>query len=103
LPVRALERLVRKLTVENLWLYIINILLEKPTYAYDVRRRIVEKFGFKPATITVYTVIYRMEREGLLEKAENGSYKVTSLGRQAYEEGLRTIEEVLRKLGRGGS
>jgi len=99
---KALERLKRKITIENLWLYIINILLEKPTYAYDVKRRIVEKFGFRPATITVYTVMYKMVREGLLEKDEDGIYRVTKQGMKAYEEGLRFLEEIVTMLsGRG--
>jgi len=95
---RAVERLRRKITIENLWLYVINILLEKPTYAYDVKKRIVEKFGFQPATITVYTVMYKMTREGLLEKDENGTYRVTEQGKRAYEEGLKILEETVTML-----
>jgi len=102
MQVKALERLKRKITIENLWLYIINILLEKPTYAYDVKKRIVERFGFRPATITVYTVMYKMVREGLLEKDENGVYRVTEQGRRAYEEALKLLEEIVMMLsGRG--
>lgn len=96
---RALERLRRKLTVENLWLYIVNVLLEGPTYPYDVRRRIRDKFGFTPSTITVYTVIYRMEREGLLEKGKDGSYRVTGAGLEAYREALEYMRRLLSLLG----
>ena len=96
-----LRRLRRKLTIENLWLYVVRVLLDKPTYAYDVKRKIIERFGFKPATITVYTVIYRLEREGILEKTKEGTYVVTSQGRRAYEEALKMIASVLEQLGYG--
>ena len=95
---RALERLKRKLTVETLWIYIVNVLLEEPTYPYDVRRRIQRKFGFTPSTITTYTVIYRMEREGLLVKSGEGVYKVTEEGEKAYREALGFMRRILALL-----
>lgn len=92
---KALERLKRKLTIETLWIYIVNVLLEEPTYPYDVRRRIQRKFGFTPSTITTYSVIYRMEREGLLSKSEGGVYRVTEEGEKAYREALGYMRRIL--------
>jgi len=95
---RALERLRRKLTVENLWMYVIAVLAEKPTYPYDVRRRIEERFSFKPATITVYTVMYRMEREGLIAKRSDGTYEVTEKGLATLREAIVLLQDTARML-----
>ena len=99
---RALERLRKKITIDNLWLYIVKVLIDHgPARAYDVKKLIREKFGFKPATITVYTVIYRMTSEGLLEKvyADGDTlYKPSEKGIEAFNEALKTIETILDKL-----
>lgn len=82
--------------MEVLWLYIIAVLLRHgPTYGYDVRRRIMEDFGFKPATVTTYTVLYRLQREGLLEKDEAGLYRVTSQGVELFREALGFLKELV--------
>jgi len=99
---RAFRRLVRKLTEENLWLYIIAVLLRKPMYAYEVKTNIEKVFGFKPKTITVYAVLYRMVREGLLVTERKDGVKLylpTDKGIKAFKEGLKFIGEMLYKLG----
>ncbi len=100
---KVLRRLKRKLTVENLWLYIIKILLDegRPVRAYSFRKYLRERYGIDPSTITVYMVVYRMTGEGLIEKVEIGSetlYRVTDKGVKAYMEGLKIMHEILGKL-----
>ncbi len=99
---RAYERLVRKLTVEVLWLYVAKVLLvSKPLKAYEIKKKIVEIFGIKPQTMTTYTVIYRMSREGLVRPLKlNGDvvYELTEAGRREFEEAVRFIDEVLSSL-----
>ncbi len=98
---KTLLRLERKMTTENLWLYILSILKEKPTYAYNIRVRIAEKYGFKPPTMTVYTVLYRLIREGLIEPVDyNGMkvYRVTDKGLAIYEQAVKYLQEVVNKL-----
>ncbi|MEZ0394743.1 MAG: PadR family transcriptional regulator [Desulfurococcaceae archaeon] len=102
--VRALERLKRKITVENLWLYVMRTLeLEgRPLKAYDFRRALRERFGINVPTITVYTVVYRMEREGLLRRVREGGetlYEATDKGREAFRRGMEFIREILKALG----
>ena len=41
----AYRRLVRKLTVENLWLYVLSLLKEGPLYGYEVVKRIEERLS----------------------------------------------------------
>jgi DNA-binding PadR family transcriptional regulator len=71
----AFERLVRKLTQENLWLYILTLLRQGPVYGYEIRRLIEERFGFKPGEVTSYVVLYRLEKAGLIHvvNKERGS------------------------------
>ncbi len=95
-----LRRLERKSTTETLWLYVIAaLLLEGPTYAYNVRKLISKHFGFKPSTMTLYTVIYRLEREGFLKRRDN-LYEVTEKGLDALEEGVELLEDKVQKLRR---
>ncbi|MCS7140507.1 MAG: PadR family transcriptional regulator [Candidatus Nezhaarchaeota archaeon] len=100
---KALRRLRDKLTKENLWLYIIRELAEKPMYAYQVKVTLKEKYNIDAATVTVYTVLYRMEREGLITKVkvnEDKLYKPTDEGLKQFEMGLTLISEVMEKLRR---
>ncbi len=93
-------RLKRKMTVENLWMYVLAALSDGPTYAYDIRKRIARDFGFKPSTITLYSVVYRLKREGLIKESGDGVkvYEVTDEGIEALKEGVRFIEESTKRI-----
>jgi len=100
---RALLRLRRKLTIENLWLYVIKVLLEdkRPLRAYDIKVRIRDRFGINPSAVTVYTVVYRMGLDGLLAKERvNGEtmYKPTERGIEAFHTAIVFLEELVAKL-----
>lgn len=100
---RALLRLQRKLTIENLWLYVVKVLLDekRPMRAYDIKVKIRERFGIDPPAVTVYTVIYRMGLDGLLtrERGEDGSkYKPTERGIEAFHTAIVFLEELVAKL-----
>lgn len=96
--IKAVERLKKKLTIENLWVYILKILLtENPLKAYDVKKRLTDVYRIKPATVTVYTVLYKMCREGLIEPVKVGGetlYRPTERGLRALDEARRVIERV---------
>jgi len=95
----ALQRLITKLTKENLWLYIIRVLKEGPMYAYEVKVHVTNRIGVKVSTVAVYTVLYRMAREGLIERFTGSSgksyYRVTNKGMKAYEQAIRILEKVI--------
>ncbi len=93
-----LARLHKKTTVETLWLYILaSLVSEGPTYGYNVRKIITNKFGFKPSTVTLYTVLYRLERLGYLEK-QGDTYSITEKGRKLLEEGIKHLEKTVTML-----
>lgn len=104
----ALERLREKLTKENLWLYILTLLKDGPLYAYEIRSKILNSFGFEPAMITIYVVLYKMERERLVastsEKREGSNvlrryYRPTETGLKALEEGRSFLRKTLELVG----
>jgi len=103
----AYRRLVRKLTTENLWIYVLRLLKDGPLYGYEVRKKIMETFGFKPGMVTCYIVLHKLEGEGLIEAKEvKGTslgpprkyYVLTDKGREALEKAkifLRGLYESL--------
>lgn len=100
---RALIRLQRKITIENLWLYVLKILLDekKPLRAYDLKIKLRERFGINPPAVTVYTVIYRMGLDGLLAKVKEGEevkYRPTELGIEAFNKAIVILEETISRL-----
>jgi len=104
----AYNRLVEKLTKENLWLYIIYLLKKKPMYGYEIVKHIREKFNFSPALIPIYVVLYKMEREKLIRRVKNGDsfqnlsrrnyYIVTKKGLEIFNKGLEFIRQTYEKL-----
>lgn len=102
----AYRRLESKLTKENLWLYVIRLLLERPMYAYEISKLLQSRFGFSAATVTTYVVLYKMEREGLIRVEQNPTvdrpdrkyYTTTERGRAVFESGKQLIHETLTKL-----
>lgn len=100
----AYERLTKSLTKGNIWLYVCHALLEKPKYGYEIAKELKEKYRLNAATVTIYMVLQKMEREGLI-KSVSGSglpgikyYKITDNGIKVFKNGLQFIEERLKLL-----
>ncbi len=97
---------MEKLTVENLWLYILRLLQERPLYGYEIRKQIQERFNFAPAVITVYVVLYKLQREGLVKKvsvkgensAQRKYYTMTEKGTQMLEAGKKFFESTYQRV-----
>jgi len=100
----AYERLVKKLTKENLWLYILKLLKERSMYGKEIVKEVHRRFGFSPATITVYVALYKMEREGLIRKSKNIKgegkvyYELTDKGRELFEKGRIFMKKMYKTL-----
>ncbi|RLE74397.1 MAG: PadR family transcriptional regulator [Thermoprotei archaeon] len=100
----AYQRLVDKLTKENLWLYIIRLLKERPMYGKEIVKEIRDRFNFSPATVTVYVVLYKMVREGLVRKVQVAEgegkvyYEPTERGLEVFERGKEFMRSVYRSL-----
>jgi PadR family transcriptional regulator PadR len=101
------ERLVDKITKENLWLYILRMLMDRPMYAYEISKTLNERFGFSTAMITVYVVLYKMQKEDLIHLKDIGViksgperkyYEVTESGKEAFRKGREFLENIAKKL-----
>lgn len=96
-----LNRLKSKTTREILWVYILRLLKERDMYAYETREKLNEKFGFRPARITSYVVLYRLEREGYVEARWNENkkyYSITKKGRKLLRDGFEHLQGLMLKL-----
>lgn len=99
----AVEHLRRSITKQNLWLYVLSILGAGPASPSDVERDVESNFGFSPAKITFYSVLYKLKREGLVSKTAasfRSKYAITERGEKALQEAidtLRSTSESLRK------
>lgn len=100
-------RLVRKLTVENLWLYVLSLLREGPLYGYEIVKKIEERFGFKPGRVTCYIVLYKLQSEGLITSAGSETdsrgpqrkyYVLTRRGEKALEMAKDFLKKLSEKL-----
>lgn len=102
-----LTRLKNKMTKEVMWLYILRLLMERPMYAYEIKRQIQERFGWEAATVTSYVVFYRLKKDGYVNmewvESKEGRpnrkyYAITEKGRKLFEEGHTFMEEMMENL-----
>jgi len=103
----AYERLVRKATKENLWLYLLSILEQGPRYAYQLRDEIRHRFDFEVGQVTAYVVLYALRREGYVrisktEPRKQGLarkyYEITPQGKALLSKGISYFAELSEKL-----
>ncbi len=95
-----LKRFFKIVTVGCLWMYVIAALAKGPTYAYDIRKRIKEIFGFTPSTITLYVAVYNLRRLGLIKvvSEEPKIYAVTDKGINILNKAINYLEVNLSKM-----
>ncbi len=96
---KAMNRLVNKLTKEMLWMYILRLLQERPHYGYEIKQLIQDRFGFSPATVSGYAIIYRLIKDGLIEELTGDSprkyYAITEKGSVAMSEAKQFITKTV--------
>ena len=103
----AYDRLRDALTRGNLWLYILAALEEGPATPVELKSFVGSRHGFEPATITFYSVLYKLRREGLVRKSSSAyrsTYEITHRGTQEMARGrelLRSTEQGLTRRGPG--
>ncbi len=103
-PEKPLKRLERKITVENLWIYILRMLKEKPMYAYELNKGVSDRFGFNIGTASAYVVLYKLKNAGYVktEWREEGRprkyYIITESGKEILDKGMDYIRELNKML-----
>ncbi len=104
---KAFQRLEKNFTIDLLWIWILRLLRDGPKYAYELRQEIETKFGFSPAIVTNYTILYLLEREGVVQKVEKRNsderidrkyYAITDLGEKLMDEAENYLYTTISKL-----
>ena len=97
----AYSHLRTSLTKGNLWLYVLAELSSGECTPGELKARVETKYGFAPAAITFYTVIYRLRREGLVRRSSDrfrSAYCVTAAGKAEFSKAVEYLGEVRGKL-----
>jgi DNA-binding PadR family transcriptional regulator len=98
------------MTKEVMWLYILRLLLERPMYAYEIKKHIKERFEWDAATVTSYVVFYRLKKEGYVNtewvestegRPNRKYYAITDKGRTLFQEGREFLETMMENLFEG--
>jgi DNA-binding PadR family transcriptional regulator len=92
-----IERLEEKVLKENLWIFIFKVLKEKDEYAYELRKRIKEEFGFLAGNVTGYKVLYLLEKNDYVTSYTEGRrkyYKLTEKGLKQLEKARSFLKKV---------
>lgn len=101
---KPVERLYKKLRVDNLWIWILKLLKEENKYAYELRQEIKERFSFEPATVTSYAVLYRLEKSGFVTESTQSLspnrkyYEITQKGIDALSQAESTLRRTIAEL-----
>lgn len=79
------EKLRRRVIKNFMDILILTELKKEPISGYDVISHIYKSFGVLVSSGTVYSLLYSMERDGLIKGAQNSRkrvYKLTEKGEQ---------------------
>lgn len=101
-----LKRLVKSTTKENLWLYILTLIKREPMYAYAIRKKVKDEFGFEIGNVTAYLVLYSLEKKGFVatewsmhDGRQRKYYRINKKGLKALDEGIEHLKWLVEKLG----
>jgi len=97
-----LQRLKDKLQKENLWFFILLLLSAEPRYGYELRKLVMEEFGFWSGNVTAYRVLYSLEAAGLVKSQVNDRrkyYEITESGRREVEHAKSFLRGILDSAG----
>ncbi|MFA5368551.1 MAG: PadR family transcriptional regulator [Candidatus Paceibacterota bacterium] len=95
------ERLKKSNTKENLWIYILTVLIVKSHHAWDLPAVIEKEFGFRPGKITPYRVLYRLEEQGFVQSTADERrrvYKITEAGKKELKKVKDFYNSILEKI-----
>jgi len=93
----AYEHLKDSLTRGNLWIYVLSALDAGPATPGEIKKKVQSRHGFSPATITFYSVLYKLRREGLVHRSSDefrSAYEVTPDGKAALARARDLLEKV---------
>ena len=99
----AYEHLRESLTRNNLWIYVLSTLGEGPASPGEIRRKVQARHNFSPAAITFYSVLYKLRKEGLVQRKSDefrSAYDITAAGRAELSRAGELLEKVRKSVTR---
>ncbi len=99
----AYDHLKESLTRGNLWVYILATLESGRASPGEIKEKVQSRYGFSPAKITFYTVLYKLRKEGLVARASRefrSAYEVTAAGRAELSKASDLLDKVRKGLER---
>jgi DNA-binding PadR family transcriptional regulator len=106
-PAKAMRRLVYATTTDNLWLYVLSLLVERDHFAYELRDAVQDRYGVKMASVTAYVLLYKLQRDGLVtlsEERREGKrptrkyYRITETGRRSLADAKEFLQLLVQTL-----
>lgn len=95
------ERLKEKVLKENLWVFLFKILEKNDEYAYELRKKINQEFGFWAGRVTGYRVLYLLEKNGYVDSYLNGRrkyYRLSDKGREQLQKAKIFLKKISESL-----
>ncbi|MBS7657014.1 MAG: PadR family transcriptional regulator [Candidatus Bathyarchaeia archaeon] len=95
------ERLKEKVLKENLWVFLFKILAKNDEYAYELRKKINQEFGFWAGRVTGYRVLYLLEKNGYVDSYLNGRrkyYRLSDKGREQLQKAKIFLKKISESL-----
>jgi len=93
---KPVDRLIKKIEKENLWLFVLSILQKNRRYGNELRNLIKKKFGFLTGSMTSYKVLYLLELGGYVTSKKEGKiiyYEITEKGINELKEGKGILKK----------
>ena len=93
-------KLVENLTLNSLYIYILQILKKEPAHAFKIAREVIEKYKIPCNITTVYIVLYRLEHFGYVESEKAPDHKskriyyLTPEGEELLSRSMQILQEV---------
>ncbi len=98
---KEITRLKRKLGIELLWIYLLSMLKKESSHAYVLRKEVEEKFGFLPGNVSVYVVLYKLEKHNFVKAKKEGNktiYSITASGKTLLKEAKKELDKTLKMI-----
>jgi PadR family transcriptional regulator PadR len=95
------ERLKEKVLKENLWIFLFKLLSQNDEYAYELRKKINQEFGFWTGRVTGYRVLYLLEKGRYVESYNKGRrryYRLTDKGQEQLKKAKNFLGKIYTSL-----
>ena len=96
---QPIERLKKKVLIENLWIFILRLLKSKDYYGFEIRNKIKKEFGFLIGNVTAYKVFYLLEKDGYVTSFTKGNikyYRITNKGKKELDQASKFLKSLTK-------